>query len=374
MRLGFEAKRAFHNTTGLGNYSRDVLRILRARRPEHAYVAYTPRPDAPRAAAAAGLADLARGPSGPLGRLVPALWRQAGVVQDLRRDRIDLYHGLSNELPTGIERAGIPSVVTIHDLIFERFPSFYPAVDRAIYRLKFRSAARRATLVIAASAETQRDLVERYRIPEERIRVVHQVCHPAFRAPPAPGADEAVRQKHALPAAFVLQVGTVERRKNLGLTVAALAGIPEVPLVVVGRRTAYAAEVDALARARGVEGRIRYLSGLPMADIAALYRLATVAVYPSLVEGFGIPVLEAITAGTPVITSRGGVFPEVGGEAALYVDPSQPEELRAALVRLLGDPEERARRTALGRLQSERFRDEVIADALFRVYEEARSR
>ncbi len=370
MRLGFDAKRVFHNATGLGNYGRDALRILQARRPEHAYLAYSPRPpSAPPASAGAGLSI--RGPSSALGRLFPALWRQSGMVRDLVRDRIDLYHGLTNELPTGIERAGIPAVVTIHDLIFERYPELYPPVDRQIYRAKFRSAARRARLVIAASEETRRELVERYRVPEARLRVVYQVCHPAFRAPPDPAAAEALRARLGLPETFVLQVGTIERRKNLLLTLGALAGLEGVALVAVGRPTPYLAEIQAFVRARRLEGRVRFLAGLTMQELAALYRLAAVAVYPSIVEGFGIPILEALTSGTPAVTTRGGVFPEVGGPGSAYVDPHDPEELRAELGAILSDPARRARMRAAGLAHAERFRDEVIADALFRVYEEA---
>jgi glycosyltransferase involved in cell wall biosynthesis len=370
MRLGFDAKRAFHNATGLGNYSRDVLRILAARRPDHDYVAYTPRPPAPDAG---GAAAIARGPQGLAGRLVPSLWRTSGIVKDLVRDRIDLYHGLSNELPSGIERTGIATVVTIHDLIFERHPELYRPVDRRIYRAKFRSAARRARVVVAASEETRNDLVARYGIDPARIRIVYQVCHPAFRAAPDPAADAALRARLALPEPFVLQVGTIERRKNLLLTARAVAALEGVHLVAVGRPTAYAAEVERLAAEGPLRGRLRLLRGLSMAELASLYRLAAVATYPSFVEGFGIPVLEAMTAGTPVVTTRGGVFPEVGGDAAVYVDPADPAELQAALARLLGDPAERARRSAAGLARSERFRDEVIADALLAVYDEALS-
>ncbi|BDG04020.1 glycosyltransferase family 4 protein [Anaeromyxobacter oryzae] len=371
MRLGFDAKRAFHNATGLGNYSRDVLRILQARRPEYTYLAYTPRPPH---RDAGGAAAIARGPDGIVGRIAPSLWRQTGMVRDLVRDRIDLFHGLSNELPTGIERTGIATVVTIHDVIFERHPELYATVDRSIYRVKFRSAARRARLVIAASDETRRDLVERYGIDPAKIRIVYQVCHPAFRGPRDPAAEAALRARLELPETFVLQVGTIERRKNLLLTARAVAGLDGVHLVAVGRPTAYAREVEAFARESGLRGRLRLLRGLTMTEIATLYRLATVATYPSIVEGFGIPVLEAMTSGTPSVTTRGGVFPEVGGDAAVYVNPADPDELRAVLARLLSDPAERARRREAGLARAERFRDDVIADDLFRVYAEALGR
>ena len=368
MRLGFDAKRVFHNATGLGNYSRDVLRILQARHPEHEYLAYTPRPG--RLAPLVGSSLCVKGPRSPLARALPSLWRQAGVVADLRRDGVALYHGLSNELPTGIERAGIATVVTIHDLIFERHPELYAPIDRRIYRMKFRSAAARARRVVAISEQTAADLVELYGVERARIRVVYQVCHPAFRAPDDALAA-ALRERLALPPSFVLSVGTLERRKNLLLVLQALRGLDGVHLVAVGRPTAYARELDAFVAAHGLGARVRFLRGLSMPELAALYRMATVLVYPSLFEGFGIPILEALAVGTPVVTTRGGCFAEAGGPGSAYVDPRDPDELRAVLAALLADPARRAEMAARGREHAARFRDEAIADALFNVYDEA---
>lgn len=369
MRLGFDAKRAFHNATGLGNYSRDVLRILQARFPEHEYLAYTPRPG--RLAPAAGPALRAVGPRGALGRALPALWRQAGIVRDLARDEVALYHGLSNELPAGIERTSVAPVVTIHDLIFERHPELYPAIDRRIYRLKFKSAAARARLVVAVSEQTAQDLVELYGVPRARIRVVYQVCHPAFHAPADPAADAALAARLALPATFLLSVGTLERRKNLLVALRAIAPLEGVSLVAVGRPTPYARELAAFVEEHGLEDRVRFLRGLTVPELASLYRLATAFVYPSIFEGFGIPILEALAAGTPVVTTRGGCFAEAGGPGSAYVDPRDPEELSAVLSALLADPARRAEMSARGRAHAARFSDAAIADDLFRVYEEA---
>jgi glycosyltransferase involved in cell wall biosynthesis len=369
MRLGFDAKRAFHNATGLGNYSRDVLRILQARFPEHEYLAYTPRPG--RLAPAEGPRLRAVGPRGALGRALPALWRQAGIVRDLADDGVALYHGLSNELPAGIERTTIAPVVTIHDLIFERHPELYPAIDRRIYRLKFRSAAARARLVVAVSEQTAQDLVELYGVPPERIRVVYQVCHPAFHAPADPTADAAVAARLGLPTTFVLSVGTLERRKNLLVALRAIAPLEGVSFVAVGRPTPYARELAAFVEEHGLGDRVRFLAGLTIPELASLYRLATAFVYPSLFEGFGIPILEALAAGTPVVTTRGGCFAEAGGPGSAYVDPRDPEELREVLAALLADPARRAEMTRRGRTHAARFSDAAIADDLFRVYEEA---
>jgi glycosyltransferase involved in cell wall biosynthesis len=263
-------------------------------------------------------------------------------------------------------------VVTIHDLIFERYPELYPAIDRRIYRWKFRSAAERAGLVVAISEQTRADLVERYGVDPARIRVVYQGCHPAFQAPLAPGALAEAARRLELPPRFLLSVGTVERRKNLGLTVRALAGLPaDVALGVVGRETPYAGEVRAEARRLGVEGRLRFLrGGVRQPDLAALYGRCQALVYPSIFEGFGIPIVEALFTGAPVVTTRGGVFPEAAGPGSAYVDPHDPEELRATLAAILEDDGRRAAMRAAGREHARRFEDEAIAASLFRVYEE----
>jgi len=370
MEIGFDAKRAFHNATGLGNYARDVLRILVRNAPQHRYWAYTPA-GGRQPFSLDGDRFRVRTPAGILGRALPAVWRQRGIVRDLKRDGIRLFHGLSHELPLGIERSGIASVVTIHDLIFERFPELYSAVDRRIYAWKCRSAAARADLVVAVSEQTRRDLVERYGVPAAKIRVVYQGCHPAMQAPVPPDALAEVSRRLALPPRFLLSVGTVERRKNLLLAVRALADLPGVPLVVVGRETPYAREVRALVRARGLEDRVRFLSGLAMPEIAALYRLATALVYPSRFEGFGIPIIEALFSGTPVVTTRGGCFAEAGGPGSEYVDPDDPGELRAVLGALWDDEARRQRMREAGRAWAERFRDEAIARELLAAYADA---
>jgi glycosyltransferase involved in cell wall biosynthesis len=371
MKVGFDAKRVFHNTTGLGNYARDVLRVLAVHAPQHEYVAYNPRPgtvtfDLP------GTPLRQRGPRG-LSKLVPGLWRGVGMVRDLVDDRIELFHGLSNELPVGLERTDVAGVVTIHDLIFERFPRMYGAVDRRIYRWKFRSAAGRARLVVAISQQTGRDLHDLYGVPWSRIRVVYQGCHPAFWQAISPRAIEEVARRYSLSPGFVLQVGTIEERKNLLLTARAVAALPGVRLVAVGRMTPYARRVQDFIVRGGLGGRVRLLSGVGTGELAALYRLAGVAVYPSLFEGFGIPIVEALASGTPMVTTRGGVFPEAGGPGSAYVDPRDPEELRAALASILGDPDRRSAMRAAGLSYAERFQDARIAADLLRVYAEART-
>ncbi|HSN91876.1 MAG TPA: glycosyltransferase family 1 protein [Anaeromyxobacteraceae bacterium] len=369
MNLGFDAKRAFHNATGLGNYSRDVLRLLHAHAPEHRLYGYDGR-EGP-IAFDPGERFHVRRPSTALWRAFPAAWRQGGMVRDLRRDGIALFHGLSGELPLGLGSSGIAGVVTVHDLIFERHPELYPLADRWIFRWKARSAARRADLVVAASEQTRRDLVEIYAVPEEKIRVVYQGCGDAFRSPVPEERLEEVARAWSLPPRFVLSVGTIERRKNLLLAVKAVEGIPGLSLVAVGRPTAYAREVEGYVASRGLLGRVRMLRDVPQGDLAAMYRLARALVYPSLFEGFGIPIVEALVSGTPVVTTRGGCFAEVGGPGSAYVDPTDPEELREALAGILADPARREAMRVAGLAHAARFAGPEIARALLAVYAEA---
>jgi glycosyltransferase involved in cell wall biosynthesis len=349
-----------------------VLRILHRLRPEHAYFAYTPRPGRLPFDLAGGRFEV-RGPRGLLGRALPSLWRTRGIVADLRKDGIDVFHGLSNELPAGIEASGIASAVTIHDLIFERFPELYPPIDRRIYAAKARSAVKRAGVVVAVSEQTARDLVELYGVDPARIRVVYQTCHEAFRTPVPAERLRDVAARYELPPRFLLAVGTIERRKNLLLALRALKGLPGLLLVAVGRPTPYAEELVLYARSNGLADRVRLLSGVSTPDLAAMYRLATLALYPSLFEGFGIPIVEALFSGTPVVTTRGGCFGEAGGPGSAYVDPHDPDALRETLARLLEDEGARARMREDGLRHAARFSDEAIVEGLWGAYEAARS-
>ncbi len=370
MNIGFDAKRVFHNSTGLGNYSRDVLRVLDRLRPEHSCFAYTPRPTGLPPGLEGGRLEV-RGPRSALARAFPSLWRTRGIVADLRRDGIALFHGLSNELPVGIEASGVASVVTIHDLIFERLPELYSPIDRRIYAVKARSAVRRAGLVVAVSEQTASDVVDLYGVDRARIRVVYQTCHEAFRAPIPEERLRDVAARYELPPRFLLAVGTIERRKNLLLALQALERLPGVLLVAVGRPTPYAEELVSFARSHGLADRVRLLSGVSTPDLAAMYRLATLALYPSLFEGFGIPIVEALFSGTPVVTTRGGCFGEAGGPGSAYVDPHDPDALRETLARLLEDEGARARMRAEGLAYAARFSDEAIAEGLSAAYDEA---
>lgn len=179
MNIAFDAKRAFSNSTGLGHYSRTLIRSLSEFFPEHEYFLC-----APKLSNRFDVANLkhtyAVTPQHFPSSVFTAVWRSSWVKKDLQQLKIDLYHGLSNEIPMGIEKTGIKSVVTIHDLIFERFPGQYNKIDVQIYRKKFRYACKHADRIIAISEQTKNDIIQFYKIPENKITVCYQSCNEAF--------------------------------------------------------------------------------------------------------------------------------------------------------------------------------------------------
>ena len=174
MRIGFDAKRAFLNNTGLGNYSRDTIRVLSNFYPDNKYFLYTPKEKGNSRLAFLDNRNntFVRTPQSLLNKALKSYWRSKSIVSDLFNNKIDIYHGLSHELPLGIEKTNIKTVVTIHDLIFIRYPHLFRTIDRKIYYKKFNSACHRADKIIAVSQQTKQDIIDFFLIPEEKIEVI----------------------------------------------------------------------------------------------------------------------------------------------------------------------------------------------------------
>ncbi|RBL91922.1 glycosyltransferase family 4 protein [Chitinophaga flava] len=340
MKIGFDAKRAFQNDTGLGNYSRTLISSLAAGFPEHQYYLFAPKKT-----------DMYKAPGLPVilpektwHRWFKSAWRSRYVVKDLQRHGIDLYHGLSHEIPFGIPGSGVKSVVTMHDLIFERYPAQYNPIDVFTYRRKARYACDQADKVVAISEQTRQDLITYYHTDPEKIAVVYQSCDPAFAVPHTQTDIQAFRTRYQLPAQYFLYVGSVIERKNLlGIVTAmnTLKGSVDIPLVILGNGSGYKKKVKEYVHANGLSQQVIWLNEqerLPNSVLPLLYQGAEALLYPSLFEGFGIPILEALWSGTPVITSHGSCFGETGGDAALYVDPLSSADIATAMRRVLAEP------------------------------------
>ncbi|MEM7656391.1 MAG: glycosyltransferase family 1 protein [Bacteroidota bacterium] len=369
MRIAFEAKRAFHNFTGLGRYSRLLLKALAAVEGNELLL-FTPKakshPEAEFLRTSPPF-SLVEGP-----KLGGSFWRQFRLATLAQQQETHLFHGLSHELPQGLRKRGIPSVLSVHDLIFLRYPQDYPWLDRQLYDWKLRRSCQEADLILAMSEATKADLVHFYGLPEENIQVSYQTFDQRFLQGVSETPLQRIRAKYELPSNFILAVGSALPRKNLGIILQAMRIKPTLPLVVVGggkARTFWQAEETEL----GITDQVQWLGFVPEEELPALYQAASLLIAPSLYEGFGIPILEAMASGTPVLCADRSSFPEVGGEAARYFDPTSAAALAEVMEGVLGDSAEQARMVELGKLQARRFSPERLAGELMEWYRELMS-
>ncbi len=379
MNIGFDAKRAYHNQTGLGHYSRTLIHSLAQYYPDHKYFLFNPKPSSLFEFEEENIHEIL--PHGFPSVLFRSAWRSSWVKKDLKKLKIDLYHGLSHEIPIGIQKIKIKSVVTIHDLIHERYPEQYNPVDVKIYNKKFRYACQHADKVIAISEQTKKDIIEFYRIPSEKIVVCYQSCSPAFSEPLTEAQKRIVQLKYDLPAKFFLYVGSIIERKNLMSICKAifiLRNELEVPLVVIGDGGKYKQQVKDFIKQNNLEKKIIFLSESLSAktsktfrnaeDFPAIYQSAIAMIYPSFFEGFGIPVLESLWSRLSVITSNISSLPEVGGDAAYYVNPQRAEEIAVAMKKICADEQFANCLKEKGWQQAQNFTQQRCAGAVMNVY------
>ena len=367
MNIGFDAKRAFSNRSGLGNYSRSTIRLLSDFYPENKYFLFSKKEK--QSLIQPSENQLIIGPGQGISASFPPLWRSWGIYNDIKNNKLDIYHGLSNELPLSIKKTGAKSVVTIHDLIFLRFPEYYPFIDRKIYFYKFRHACRIADKIIAVSEATKQDIISFLGISPDRIEVVYQTCDPVFRTKVTSEKRAETRTKYSLPENFILYLGTIEKRKNaLNLVKAYLEQNIEIPLVIVGKPTAFLTEIKEYLKQHDRQESILFRHTVESRDIPSIYQSAQVFVYPSIFEGFGIPILEALYSGVPVITSTGSCFHETGGDAALYCDPGNIGEMGKCITDVLNSEDTRKSMIEKGFLHASKFDEEKVAANLMGVY------
>lgn len=340
LHIGFDAKRAANNVTGLGNYSRYTIAAMTALAPDYDYTLFVPKTgDTSRIDSFAALPNVKiAGPSGLPKCLGRAMWRTALMTNNLVDRGIDLYHGLSNEIPLTVNRSAVTSVVTIHDLIWRRMPADYNLIDRKLYDFKYGNSAKNADRIIAISECTKKDIINDFQVDPAKIDVIYQGIDPVFRHIPDAEADT-VLHKYDINGPYFIAVGTVQQRKNQLLAVKALRQLPaEVRLVIVGRwHGSYAGEIERYIRANNLSRRVIRLQNVPLTDLPALYSRALFAAYPSRYEGFGLPVVEAIACHTPVIAAVGSCLEEAGGPGAIYVDPDDADDFAAHANRLISN-------------------------------------
>lgn len=379
MNIGFEAKRAFTNGTGLGHYSRTLIVSLANYFPENHYFLFTPQQtnlfNEINSVKNIEIVKPLQFPS----NLFTAAWRSSWVKKDLKKLAIDVFHGLSHEIPVGIQYTNIKSVVTIHDLIFERNPEQYNPIDVKIYRKKFKYACENANKIIAISKQTKEDIIQFYGIDEHKIEVCYQSCNPAFSIQVSDDEKKRVRQFYQLPDQFLLYVGSIIERKNLLNICKALKLAQQklnIPLVVIGSGGNYKKQVQTYLADNGLEEQVIFLSDKfsnadfkTAKDFPAIYQQALCMIYPSTFEGFGIPVLEALWSNIPVITSNISCLPETGGNAAFYVNPSSAEEICNGILQITENESLRKNMIKKGWQHAQLFTQQACAEQVMKVYQ-----
>ena len=371
MKIGFDAKRLFLNNTGLGNYSRDLVRGILEQAKENDYFLYT----------TGGEIDLKTKflkdhpnaeivyPSG-LYKKMKSYWRSVKLERELIKNGVEVYHGLSHEIPRKNKLSKIKYVVTIHDLIFLRFPENYNRIDRKIYKKKVEYACKTADKIIAISEQTKRDLMEFLNVPENKIEVIYQSCAKSFHHISDYRYRDLIKNEYNLPENYILYVGTIEKRKNLATLIEAIGkSNTKLPLVAVGKQTDYTKEVMAMVDKYNLGNQVALLQNVSFLDLPSIYQSANLFVYPSFFEGFGIPVLEALYSKTPVIAAIGSCLEEAGGPNSIYIDPKNSDELASAIDRVIENPELQLEMKEKGFEYAQNFTSENQAKEVLEIYE-----
>lgn len=357
MRIGYDAKRIFHNASGLGNYSRGLVRILATHFPNNKYFLYNPKKGKINRWEALPSTQEQQ-PKG-IWKILHAIWRQGPISHQLKKDKIDIFHGLSGELPKGLD---IPSIVSVHDLIFYRYPELYNPIDVFIHKRKIRYAAHKATQVVAISEQTKADLVEYTGIAASKIKVIYQGCHPIFKTTFTKNTLKRIAKKYNLPEKYVLFVGTLEDRKN-ALFIAEALEKTSHNIVFVGKIKSQGKKLKSFVKSKRIGNRVLFIQNISVEELAAVYQNATVFCYPSFFEGFGIPIIEALYSRIPVVTTHGGCFAEAGGPSSIYINPKNKQALQNAIKLLFSESkEERKLRIEKGYAYVQRFNDNIIAE------------
>lgn len=301
------------------------------------------------------------------------LSRRKGLLQATRRHGVQVFHGLSATLPSGIEKTGMATVVTVGSLLHKHYPERYSFLERHRINKQFRSTFKEADAVIAMSEFSKRELIDFYHVPEEKVRVIMPVSESVFSSTLTDEARDVFRQKYKLPEKYILVPGRFDERNNMKVALEAMANLAdrELCMVVIGHRNDYYRALKHRASQLGLGGRVVRVKATYNAPVHAVYAMAAAVAYPSVYESVSLPILRSLSCGTPVVAAKGSCMEEFGGDAALYFRPDSAEELADALSRALGP--ERARLLEAGKAQNKKFTAERMARQLDDLYRELRS-
>ncbi len=369
MRIAFDAKRMLQNATGLGNYSRYMVNALVNHFPDNQYLLFSPREGRLHLRELISKSPRIQYiyPDSFISKRLPSLWRTYQIPED--NYDIDIFHGLSNELPLNIKGKRCRSVVTIHDLIYERFPKLYSPIDRMLYQYKYKRACQNADHIVAVSEQTKKDIISFYKIPDHKISVVYQGCDPIFSVQQGPEDITSVLDKYHINQPYVLYVGSIEERKNLvTLAKSIKKASQDLTFVAIGKPTSYTTVVKNYIQEHQLDNRIKILHNISYQELPVFYQGARMFVYPSVFEGFGIPVIEALSSGIPVIGAKGSCLEEAGGKDSLYIEPFNSDQLTDYINQIHKSDALRQQMITTGYAHVNQFEAKSISQSMMQVY------
>ena len=373
MRVAIDGKRYYLNSSGLGRYSRSLIdQLIRIGDEKNLeIILYRPKGKVKfEPKSQSHLTEITADYFLP-GQIGNAIWRFTKHPSLINNSGNDLFHGPSHVLPGKLK---CPSVVTMLDLIFIRYPNYFKAWDRNYYRISFEKSAQLADHIISISEATKADLINYFGIKEEKISVIYPGFDAVFSKLQQQKLDE-IKIKFKLPRDYILYVGNIEPRKNILKLAQAFNSLQEssyidkdVHLLIVGQMGWYYKEIIDGIDSLSSRDKIKLVGPVYGEDLAGFYQLASIMAYPSMFEGFGYPVLEAMRLGTPVLTSNISSMPEVGGNAAHYVDPESLDEIKDGLCKLLNDKTYREKLAVKGTRHAAGFNTMRMTQETLEVY------
>jgi glycosyltransferase involved in cell wall biosynthesis len=368
MKIAFDAKRVFNNSTGLGNYGRSLLRNLYQYYPANEYSLFTPKINQKLDIAFfEEQFDIVEADT-----FFKPLWRSFLMSNDVKKTQADVFHGLSNEIPRGL--GNIKKIVTIHDLIFKKLPDTYPFLDRMIYDKKSKFACKQSDVIIAISEHTKQDIIDYYGIDENKIKVIYQSVDPIYYEENHLDIQR-IKDKFNLPQEYIFTVGTLEERKNQLSILKALSAMSvedRMPLVILGKGKIYKEKLLNYIQKNELEKWIIFINDyVSLAELKCIYEDASLLVYPSFYEGFGLPIVEALLSKTPVITGDISSMPEAAGDDSVLIYPHDIESIKDAILRVLGDSTLQDKMIVKGyKYALEHFHPKVVTKKLIEVYDD----
>jgi glycosyltransferase involved in cell wall biosynthesis len=360
---------AVHSKAGIGRYAGSLAQALLARQPGRFALFYNRGKDTqPPPGLESVPCRTVRAGYKPW-RMAVWLGQLLGVGFNRLVPGAELFHATEHLLPPF---HGVPSVLTVHDMIFKLFPEHQKPQNYWYLNAAMPLYCRRADAIITVSESSKRDIVAHYGLDPAKVRVIYEAAAPEF-TPASPQAVDAARRRYGLPERFVLHVGTIEPRKNLTRLVEALQHLRDqgltIPLVVVGGKGWLYDDFFRRLEELPVRDAVHFSGYVPSADLPLVYNAATVTATPSVYEGFGLPVLEAMACGTPVVSSNASSLPEMGGDAARYFDPHDVEAMAETIRVVWTDSDMRAEMRQLGLEQAARFSWKRAAEETLAIYE-----